>query len=56
MTPPLVDELTVQNVGTAASVISHIKHNRIEYLALTILLHLLGVSDYILNKTSGVCF
>lgn len=55
MNPPVVEELTVQNVGTAASVLMHIKNNRIEYLACTILLHLLGVGDYVLNKTNGVC-
>jgi len=56
LNPPIQETVeTVQNIGTTASVISHIKENRIEYLALTILLHLLGISDYVLDKTSGVC-
>lgn len=47
---------TVQDAVTASSVLSHIRNNRIEYLGLCILLHLLGVGDFILNKTEGVCF
>lgn len=49
------DVVTVQNAITVSSVVSHIKNNRIEYIGLVILSHLLGVSDYILNNASGVC-
>ena len=47
---------TVKNAATAASVLSHIKANRIEYLLATILLHFLGVSDRVLGQLNGVCF
>ena len=47
---------TVKNTVTAASILSHLKNNRIEYLAMAILAHLLGVSDRILAQASGVCF
>jgi len=46
---------TVKSVVTATSVISHLRNNRIEYLALTILLHLIGATNYAFDKASGVC-
>jgi hypothetical protein len=46
---------TVKSVVTASSVISHLRNNRIEYLALTILLHLIGATNYAFDKASGVC-
>lgn len=53
---PHVDaEVSVKGVVTASSVVSHIKNNRIEYLALTILLHLLGATNYAFDKVSGTC-
>jgi len=48
-------QVTVKGVVTASSVVSHIKNNRIEYLALTILLHLLGATNYAFDKVSGTC-
>lgn len=48
-------ESTVKGAVTASSVASHIKNNRIEYLALTILLHLLGATNYAFDKVSGTC-
>jgi hypothetical protein len=54
--PASVGEVvTVQNAITVSSVVSHIKNNRIEYIGLIILSHLLGVSDYVLSNASGVC-
>jgi hypothetical protein len=50
-----IETETVKSVVTATSVISHLKNNRIEYLALTILLHLLGATNYAFDKASGVC-
>lgn len=47
---------TVKNTVSAASILSHIRNNRVEYLAMAILAHLLGVSDRILAQASGVCF
>ena len=46
----------VKTVVTAASVINHLKANRLEYLLCVGLLHVLGVSDRILAQLSGVCF
>jgi hypothetical protein len=54
-TPAAVAE-TVQKAVTTASVISHVRNNRIEYLLGLGLLHLLGVSDRLLAQMNGVCF
>ena len=50
-----INSETVKSVVTASSVISHLRNNRIEYLALTILLHLIGATNYAFDKASGVC-
>ena len=55
MTPSPEAEAVKSAVSTA-SIISHIKNNRIEYLLAIGLLHLLGVSDRLLAQVSGVCF
>jgi hypothetical protein len=47
---------TVKEAVTTASVLSHIKNNRIEYLLCLVALHLLGVSDRLLAQVSGMCF
>jgi hypothetical protein len=47
---------TVKEAVTTASVISHLKNNRIEYLLCLVALHLLGVSDRLLAQVSGMCF
>jgi len=47
---------SVQKAVTTASVISHIRNNRVEYLLGLGLLHLLGVSDRLLAQMNGVCF
>ncbi len=46
----------VKSAVSAASIISHVKNNRIEYLLAIGLLHLLGVSDRLLAQVSGMCF
>ncbi len=46
----------VKDAVTARSIISHLKENRIEYLLVIALAHLLGVSDRILAQASGICF
>jgi 3,4-dihydroxy-2-butanone 4-phosphate synthase len=45
----------VKSVVSAASVLNHLRNNRIEYLALTILLHLVGATNYAFDKVSGTC-
>lgn len=46
----------VQETVTARSVLNHLKNNRLEYLLCVGLLHLLGVSDAVITRVSGVCF
>lgn len=46
----------VKEAVTTASLLNHLKNNRIEYLLAIGLLHLLGVSDRLLATVSGVCF
>ena len=55
MTSPIQVE-TVQKAVTTASVLNHVRANRIEYLLALGLLHLLGVSDRLLAQLNGVCF
>ena len=50
-----IETETVKGVVTASSVLNHLRHNRVEYIALTILLHLLGATNYAFDKASGVC-
>jgi hypothetical protein len=45
----------VKNTATAARVLSYIKDNRTEMIALAILVHLLGLSDRVLGQLNGVC-
>ena len=47
---------TVKEAVTTASVLNHLRNNRIEYLLAIGLLHLLGVSDRLLAQVQGVCF
>ncbi len=54
MAPPVQEEI-VKDVVSAASIFSHIRNNRIEYLGLTILLHLVGATNYVFDKAQGVC-
>ncbi len=46
----------VKEAVTTASVLNHLKNNRLEYLLCIGILHLIGVSDALLGKLSGVCF
>eukprot|EP01051_Picozoa_sp_SAG22_P019580 SAG22_NODE_3662_length_1586_cov_56110.862811_2_plen_60_part_00 len=53
-TAPAVDAVT--NAITARSLLIHLKDNRIEYLLMIGLAHVLGVSDRILTQVTGICF
>ncbi len=46
---------TVKDAVTTASILTHVKNNRIEYLLVIGLLHLLGVSDRVLTYAGGMC-
>lgn len=46
---------TVVSATKWASIISHVKANRIEYLVLIALLHMAGLVDKAYSQVSGVC-
>ena len=46
---------TVQKAVTTASILSHVKNNRIEYLLLVGLVHLLGLTDRLWTHAQSVC-
>ena len=49
---------TVESVTTAtkwATVVNHVKNNRVEYLVITAILHMAGLLDIVYTKASGVC-
>jgi hypothetical protein len=56
MTIPATTAETVKDAVSTASVLNHIRTNKVEYLLGLVLLHLIGVSDRILAQLSGVCF
>ena len=41
--------------GKVAAAMDHIRNNRIEYLVLLVFSHMLGLTDLVVNRTSGVC-
>ncbi len=49
------ETLPVKDTVTTASILTHVKNNRIEYLLALGLLHLLGISDRVLTHASGIC-
>ncbi len=55
MDTPQSTAVIVKDTVTTASILSHIKENRIEYLLLIGLLHLLGISDRVLTHAAGMC-
>ena len=46
---------TVVEAGKWASIVSHVKNNRIEYLVLLGLMHLFGVTTRVYSEVQGVC-
>lgn len=50
-----VDVKTVQTVGTAISVLNHLKSNRIEYALLTLVLYVTGIGADLWATTAGMC-
>ncbi len=49
------ESLSVKDTVTTASILSHVRDNRIEYLLAIGLLHLLGISDRVLAYGTGIC-
>lgn len=39
----------------SAAVLDHLKNNRIEYLVILLFSHILGLTDVLLSRASGVC-
>jgi hypothetical protein len=54
--PTSIPVETVKDAVTTASVLNHLKNNRLEYLLTIGILHLIGVSDLVIARVSGVCF
>lgn len=46
---------TAVNVSRIVVILDHIKNNRIEYLLLLALGHLVGATAYLSEKAAGVC-
>lgn len=46
---------TVIEAGKWASIVNHIKNNRIEYLVLTLLAHMVGLTAKAQEHAAGVC-
>lgn len=55
MNPDPVAVETVQKAVSTASIVSHLKNNRIEYLLLVGICHMLGLTDRLWTSASGVC-
>jgi len=39
----------------SAAALNHLKNNRIEYLVILLFSHILGLTDVLFTKASGVC-
>lgn len=46
---------TATNVTKGAAALNHLRQNRIEYLVLLVFSHMLGLTDLLATKASGVC-
>lgn len=56
MTPPVQGTPeTAIAVSKVAIALNHIRNNRIEYLVLLLLSHLVGVTTTVYEKASGMC-
>lgn len=51
----MIQTETAVNVSKVALAINHIKNNRIEYLIVTLLAHLVGLTAKAQEHVSGVC-
>jgi len=57
MTPP-VNQATAETaiaVSKMAIAIDHLRNNRIEYLVLLLLSHMVGITTKVYEKASGMC-
>jgi len=54
MDPSVTTEAAIATTKGAIAM-NHLKNNRLEYLVLMVFSHLLGLTDFLMSKTSGVC-
>ena len=55
----MVEQKVVSEVVTTAkwaSLLNHLKANRIEYLICVAILHIVGATNHIYSQVEGVCF
>ncbi len=55
MTPPVATAEKAIAVSKLAIAIDHIRNNRIEYLVLLLLSHMVGITTKVYEKASGMC-
>ena len=55
MTPPISTPETAVAVSKVAIALDHLRNNRIEYLVLLLLSHMVGVTTKVYEKASGMC-
>jgi hypothetical protein len=53
--PPIETDAIIPGLKVA-SALNHFKNNRIEYLMVLMISHLLGVTDIVISNLNGVCF
>lgn len=51
--PETID--TCVKVTKGAAALNHLRQNRIEYLVLLVFTHMLGLTDLVVSRASGVC-
>jgi len=56
MTVPQATTEVITSGVKVASAITHVKNNRIEYLVLLVLSHMLGFTGVVIDKAAGVCY
>lgn len=54
MSPPVTPENAIA-VSKFAIALDHLRNNRIEYLVLLLLSHMVGVTTKVYEKASGMC-
>jgi len=56
MTVPQTTTEVITSGVKVATAIDHLKNNRIEYLVLLVLSHMLGFTGIVIDKAAGVCY
>ncbi len=46
---------TAMNVSKVAIALDHLRNNRIEYLILLLIGHMVGVTSQVVDKAQGIC-